>query len=85
MNKATISSKGQVTIPVAYRRRWKLAAGNEVQIEQLADGTVQLKPVKSILDLAGILQRRGPAPSVQEMRQAAEHAWAARNMPKKHR
>ena len=87
MSKGTLSSKGQVTIPVVYRRRWKLSGSRALDFNQLPDGTVQIKPARSIMELAGILKskRQGPAPSIRELRKAAERAWAERNNPNKRR
>ena len=85
MRKATISSKGQVTIPVAFRRRLKLTRNRQVQIEQLADGTVQIRPIRSILELAGCLKTNRPMLSVREERRAAARAIAESVMRRRQR
>ncbi len=37
MMKATVTSKGQITIPLPLRRRLKLPAGTVLEFEELAD------------------------------------------------
>jgi bifunctional DNA-binding transcriptional regulator/antitoxin component of YhaV-PrlF toxin-antitoxin module len=76
MSKATISSKGQVTIPVAFRKALLPTRNRQVSIEQLPDGTVQIRPIRSILELAGCLQTKRPLLSVREERRAAARAIA---------
>ncbi|MFA7237250.1 MAG: AbrB/MazE/SpoVT family DNA-binding domain-containing protein [Phycisphaeraceae bacterium] len=71
MSKATISSKGQVTIPRRFRERMRLTDQQQVEMEQLEDGAVILRPIRSILPLAGRLQPGKPLlPPDAERRQA---------------
>ena len=81
MNKATVSSKGQVTIPVAFRRKWNLHGMRQIEILQLPDGTVQLKPLRSLSELAGSLgaYARGPAPSIKKLRNVAAEGWIGKS------
>lgn len=50
MVKTHISSKGQTTIPVKFRARWKSA---EVVWEEMPDGSAQVRPVPDIMSLLG--------------------------------
>ena len=50
MVKTHISSKGQTTIPVKFRARWKSA---EVVWEDMPDGSAQVRPVPDIMSLLG--------------------------------
>ena len=52
---ATITSKGQLTIPKAVRDRLGLHAGDRVEFIDEADGVRLRKRVHSLDDLAGIL------------------------------
>ncbi len=62
MPEATITSKGQVTIPADIRRNQGLHAGVRLTFTPMPDGTVLLRAkTRSILDLQGILK---PAESV---------------------
>ncbi len=53
--RATVTSKGQVTIPVELRRAIGLDEGDRLLFELEPDGTVQLRPTKypTIASLAG--------------------------------
>ena len=48
-----VTRKGQVTIPVEHRRRYKIREGMKVRFMDTANGLV-LKPLTPIEDLAGI-------------------------------
>lgn len=41
---ATITSKGQLTLPVEIRRAWNLQAGEQVEFVMLRDGRVLVRP-----------------------------------------
>jgi antitoxin PrlF len=57
MSEATITSKGQVTIPADIRKSLGLTAGERVVFTQLDDGTTVMRTKKrSILDLKGMLK-----------------------------
>jgi AbrB family looped-hinge helix DNA binding protein len=56
MSEATITSKGQVTIPADIRHALGLTAGVRITFTQLEDGTVIVRAkTRSILDLEGSL------------------------------
>lgn len=48
----SITSKGQVTVPVQYRRRLKLRTGQRMKFEFL-DGKLTLQPLKGFASLIG--------------------------------
>ena len=57
MSEATITSKGQVTIPVEIRKALGLTAGERVVFTQLDDGTTVFRAkTRSIMELRGILK-----------------------------
>jgi AbrB family looped-hinge helix DNA binding protein len=77
MVKTNLSSKGQVTIPLPFRKRMNLTGRQTVELDQLPDGTVVLRPVPSILELAGGLKpARSPLSAKEERKRA--HALMAR-------
>ncbi len=70
MSDATLTSKGQITIPANIRKALRLSAGERVVFTQLDDGTVIMRAkTRSILDLKGLLQAEGlPKLAVKDMR-----------------
>jgi AbrB family looped-hinge helix DNA binding protein len=80
MPEATLTSKGQVTIPKAVREHLGLDTGARVDFVIDSDGTVVLKPVtRHVHELAGLLHRPGRrAVSVQDMAAAIRAAAVGR-------
>lgn len=71
MPTATITSKGQITLPIEVRERLGLRRGDRVEFLIASDGTVRLRPLGgSVRDLAGFLYRPGRPPvTLEEMEQ----------------
>ncbi len=69
-----LSSKGQLTIPKRFRKRMKLSGRRRVVIEQLKDGTVVVRPVRSLMDLAGSMTPARPLLSPKAERRATQLA-----------
>jgi antitoxin PrlF len=75
MPTATITSKGQITIPLEVRKSLKLKAGDKVNFFQSEDGKYTFEPkTGSIMEMRGILQKMGYAPlgyapTIEEMDQ----------------
>ena len=75
--KATITSKGQITLPKEVRNRFGLKTGDSVEfIEE--EGRVWIKPrTIRASDLLGILHRPGMKPAtIEEMNEAIGEAVA---------
>ncbi|MEX1670580.1 AbrB/MazE/SpoVT family DNA-binding domain-containing protein [Zhongshania guokunii] len=61
MSESTVTSKGQITIPVDIRVSLSLHAGERVVFNTLEDGTVIMRAKnRSILDLEGSLSDSNP-------------------------
>jgi antitoxin PrlF len=59
MSTATLKSKGQITIPLAVRRKLRLDTGDQVEFVELAPGEFALKlAMEDIRSLKGMI--RGP-------------------------
>ena len=57
MSEATLTSKGQITIPAEVRKAMGLSAGERVVFTQLDDGTTVMRAkTRSILELDGLLK-----------------------------
>ncbi len=77
MVRTNISSKGQITIPQVFRKRMALTAQQDVEVDQLPDGSVVVRPVASILALAGTLTLKRPLLTPAAERQLARQRMAA--------
>jgi AbrB family looped-hinge helix DNA binding protein len=79
MPTATLSSKGQITVPKEIRERLGLTKGDRLEFVFDASGSVRLRPlVGSVRELAGILRRPGCRPvSIEEMDEAIGDFHAA--------
>jgi antitoxin PrlF len=81
MPEATLTSKGQITIPKAVRDHLGLDTGARVDFVIDTDGTVVLRPVtRPVHELAGLLHQPGRrAVSIQEMDAAVRGAAVRRS------
>jgi AbrB family looped-hinge helix DNA binding protein len=76
---ATVSAKGQITLPKAIRNQLGLGEGARLDLE-IVDGSLCGRPVsRTALDILGALRQPGrKAVSVEEMKEAIEAAAVAR-------
>lgn len=70
---STISSKGQITLPAALRRRLGIKAHDKVTVE-LANDEIVIKPVPDIFQLEGFLGK--PLPLEVERKRTHQAAVA---------
>lgn len=70
MSDATLTAKGQTTIPKEIRERLGLEPGDKLTFTALSDGTVVMRAkTRKLLDLAGSLTRPDqPSVSINEMK-----------------
>ena len=52
MTEVSVTPKGQVTIPVELRRKYRIQPGSKVEITE-EEGKITIKKITNILDLAG--------------------------------
>jgi AbrB family looped-hinge helix DNA binding protein len=77
MTIATMTSKGQITIPAATRSKLRLAAGSKVDFVENEAGEIVLKPVVGdIKRLRGIVKYGGAPVSIEDMNKAIADAAA---------
>jgi AbrB family looped-hinge helix DNA binding protein len=68
---ATLTSKGQITIPIQVRTALGLDAGDKIDFVEIEKGQFAIKPrTGSIMELRGCLAYDGPAITIEEMHQA---------------
>jgi len=76
---ATVTSKGQVTIPKEIRDRLGLEAGQEVEFRLDDDGTVEVRPKRPALerlrDVRASIADRADAIDVDAIRRESKRAW----------
>ena len=76
---ATITSKGQVTVPKPIRDKLHLRAGDKVEFMLEEDGNLRVAPVTaSVTQLKGMLPKPSVTLSIAEMDKAIEITAARR-------
>jgi antitoxin PrlF len=76
---ATITSKGQVTVPKIVRDRLHLRPGDKLEFLVDEDGTLRVVPVTaSLRQLKGMVQKTKRAVSLSEMEEAIAKGAATR-------
>jgi antitoxin PrlF len=68
---ATITVKGQITLPKALRDAMHLKTGDRVLFEELEGGTYIITPITTdVQALKGCVSYQGPAKTLEEMEAA---------------
>ncbi len=79
MATATLTSKGQITIPQDVRRRLNLGTGDRVEFVELPSGEFALCPaVHDVRSLKGLLHKPARPVSVEDMNAAIRARGAGR-------
>ena len=79
MTTATLTSKGQVTIPLEVRQRLGLDTGDRIEFVLLADGEYAIKPaIDDVRSLKGLLRKPAKPVSVEDMNTAIRTRGAGR-------
>jgi AbrB family looped-hinge helix DNA binding protein len=74
---ATVTSKGQITIPIEVRESMRIHSGTRVQFFRRPDGVYEFLPITaSVMDLAGTFPWDGPPVSLDEIDRAIGEAAA---------
>ena len=78
MTTATMTSKGQVTIPAEVRQRLGLATGDRIEFVELESGGFAIKPaIDDVRSLKGVLRVPEKPVSVDDMNAAVRKRAAA--------
>jgi len=69
---ATITSKGQITIPIQVRTALGVDTGDRIEFVEIEKGQFVIVPInRSVRDLKGMLRVKGRKPvSIEEMNRA---------------
>ena len=79
MTTATMTSKGQITIPAEVRAKYRLSAGTQVDFVENGAGELVLRPKKGdVRELRGIIKYDGPPVSLEDMERGIAEAVAER-------
>ncbi len=79
MPTATMTSKGQITIPKAVRTALALEAGSRLSFLVREDGVVEMRPeTVDLMSLFGAIQPRVKGVSVQDMSEAIRRSAAGK-------
>lgn len=71
MPTATMTSKGQVTIPKEVRDALHLATGHRIAFQVRSDGIVEMRPENvDLMSLRGILKSSVKGVTLQDMKEA---------------
>ena len=71
MTTATVTSKGQITIPVNVRRSLQVAPGDRVEFVEVEPGRFEfLAATRSVKELKGMFGKAVRRVSIEEMNQA---------------
>ena len=66
MTEVTVTRKGQITIPVELRRKFRIEEGSKVMVVE-ENGKIVVKRLPSIFDLAGSGSGRGDVNELKKM------------------
>ena len=78
MPTATLTSKGQITIPVQVRNDLKVDAGDRVEFGQIAEGRYEFVAVThSVQELKGMFGKPAKPVSIDDMNKAITRRGAA--------
>ena len=79
MTTSTMTTKGQVTIPLDVRRRLGLDAGDRIEFVEIGEGMFAIKPaIDDVRSLKGLLRKPAMPVSVEDMNAAVRARGAGR-------
>ena len=67
MSTATISAKGQVTIPADVRRRLGLDSGDRIEFVEIEGGFAIKPAIDDVRSLKGLLRKPAPPVTIEDM------------------
>ncbi|QAA93029.1 AbrB/MazE/SpoVT family DNA-binding domain-containing protein [Pollutimonas thiosulfatoxidans] len=78
MTTATLTSKGQITVPAQVRHDLKVGAGDRVEFLQIAPGRYEFVALtRSVTELKGMFGKPGKSVTIEDMNKAIAQRGAA--------
>ena len=78
MTTATVTSKGQITIPAEVRQALQIDAGDRVEFVEVEPGQLMVVAAnRSVTELKGMFGKAAQTVSIEEMNRAIEARGAA--------
>lgn len=78
MSTATLTSKGQVTIPAAVRQRLGLTSGDRIEFVEIEGGFAIKPAIDDVRSLKGLLRKPAKAVSIEDMNASIRQRGAGR-------
>ncbi len=84
MTTATLTSKGQITVPIAVREALGVASGDRVEFVEIAPGRYEfIAATRSVTELKGLFGKPAKPVSIEAMSAAiAKRGAAAKDVPR---
>lgn len=77
---STLTDKGQTTVPREIREALELSPRQRLVWEKRPDGSAVIRPLPSVMELAGCLKSNVPFPGIREETDAATAVWASESV-----
>lgn len=82
---STLTDKGQTTVPQEIREALGVLPRQRLVWEVRKDGSAVVRPMPSVMELAGSLKSEVPFTSIREETEAATNAWVSESLKPKRR
>ncbi len=82
---STLTDKGQTTVPQEIREAMGASPRQRLIWEACKDGSAVVRPMPSVLELAGSLKSEVPFTSIREETEAATDAWVTESSKRSRR
>jgi bifunctional DNA-binding transcriptional regulator/antitoxin component of YhaV-PrlF toxin-antitoxin module len=82
---STLTDKGQTTVPQEIREAMGAAPRQRLIWEVQTDGSAVVRPMPSVMELAGSLKSNVPFTTIHEETDAATDTWVTESLKPNHR
>jgi bifunctional DNA-binding transcriptional regulator/antitoxin component of YhaV-PrlF toxin-antitoxin module len=82
---STLTDKGQTTVPLEVREALGITPRHRLVWEAKKDGSAVVRPMPSVMELAGSLKSKVRFSSIREETEAATSAWVSNSIKPSHR